>query len=302
MTYGWGSRYSLFTHLAHLICTVLVTGLVVFVACVCVWYNFAGGGWRGAVSVNGATYLYPYGLSLGVGSCLGSPEVTLLRETDHDVQIKVVAFTRPFHGGLECAEGVAVRLQEPLGDRIVVDGHTGQRVKIRKVRPSSAQPSPDWRVTEAPGWPSQPGLSLQLPTGWELNELQGIDSHVGEVTGDGVRLTLDYGVFPWSLNPARYPAHTYIVAYQRVGGFDATLFISMTPGEGFTGVYFPDLGGLSLHLVGEDLTPCQQETAIALFRSIRLLGHNAEDAGDAGAHKPGAPSQIDDLMVMRGRE
>ena len=289
--------------LGHLICTVVVTGLVVFVACVCFWYNFAGGGWRGAVTVDGATYLYPYGLSLGVGSCLGGPEVTLLRETDDDVQVKVVAFTRPFHGGRACAEGVAVRLQEPLGDRIVVDGHTGQRVNLRGVRPSSVQPAPDWRVVGAPGRPSQPGLSLQLPPGWELNELQGIDSHVGEVTGDGARLAFDYSVFPWSLDQVGYPAHTYIVAYQRVGGFDATLFISTTPGEGFTGVYFPDLGGLSFHLVGEDLTPEQQEIAIAIFRSIRLPGNEGGDAGDAGTHKPGAPQQqIYELIVMRGPE
>ena len=72
--------------------------------------------------------------------------------------------------------------------------------------------------------------------------------------------------------PGGYPAHSYIVADQRVGGFDATLFISTTPGEGLTGVYFPDLGGLSLHLVGEGLTPEQQETAIAVFRSIHLSG------------------------------
>ena len=289
--------------LGHLICTVVVTGLVVFVACVCFWYNFAGGGWRGAVTVDGATYLYPYGLSLGVGSCLGSPEVSLLRETDVDVQIKVIAFSTPFHGGRDCAEGVAVRLQEPLGDRIVVDGHTGQRVNLRGVRPSSVQPAPDWRVVGAPGRPGQPVLSLQMPPGWELNELQGIDSPVGEVTGDGARLTFDYRVFPWSLDPAGYPAHTYIVAYQRVGGFDATLFISTTPGEGFTGVYFPDLGGLSFHLVGEDLTPEQQETAIAIFRSMRLLGHETEGAGDAGAHKPGAPPlQIYELIVVRGPE
>ena len=297
MTYGWGSRYSLLTHPGHLICTVMVTGLVVFAASFCVLYSFGGGGWRGAVTVDGATYLYPYGLSLGVGSCLGSPEVSLLRETDVDVQIKVIAFSTPFHGGRSCRDGVVVRLQEPLGDRIVVDGHTGQRVNIREVRPSSARPPPGWRVVEAPGWPSQPGLSLQLPPGWELNEIQGIDSHVGELTGDGARLAFDYSVFPWSLDQAGYPAHTYIVAYQRVGGFDATLFISTTPGEGFTGVYFPDLGGLNFHLVGEDLTPEQQETALAVFRGIRLLG---QEAGDSGTRRHTPPPEIDDYIGFRG--
>ena len=88
MTLGWGSRYSLFTRLGLLICTVLVTGLVVFVACVWVWYNFAGGGWRSAVTVNGATYRYPDRLALNVASCHAGPEVSLLRETDHEVEVK----------------------------------------------------------------------------------------------------------------------------------------------------------------------------------------------------------------------
>ena len=120
MKFGWGSRYSLFTHMGHLICTVLVTGLVVFVACVCAWYNFAGGGWRGAVTVPRASYGYapenPYGLGLSVSSCLGDPKVTQVRETEHEVEVKAIAFTRPFHGGMDCADGAAVQLREPLGE------------------------------------------------------------------------------------------------------------------------------------------------------------------------------------------
>ena len=34
----------------------------------------------------------------------------------------------------------------------------------------------DWTLIEAYGWPG--GFSLRLPEGWQLNELQGIDSYV----------------------------------------------------------------------------------------------------------------------------
>ena len=51
-----------------------------------------------------------------------------------------------------------------------------------------AEPSSDWRFLEVPAWEGVPGFSLRLPPGWKLNELQGIDSYVGEVVGDGVRL------------------------------------------------------------------------------------------------------------------
>ena len=136
---------------------------------------------------------------------------------------------------------------------------------------ADARPSPDWRVGEAQGWPSQPGFSLRLPPRWEFKELQGIDSYVGEVIGDGVRLTFDYGGFSWSLDPADDPAHTYTVAYENIGVVEAKLLISMDAGSGYTGVYFANLGGPSLNLVGEGLTPEQQQTVIAVFRSIRLL-------------------------------
>ena len=142
---------------------------------------------------------------------------------------------------------------------------------------TDARPSPDWRIVEAPGWPSQPGFSLQLPPGWELKELQGIDSYVGEVTGDGVRLTFDYGGFSWGLDPSDDPAHTYSVVYEAIDGVEAKLLISMEVGSGYTGVYFANLGGPSLNLVGEGLTPEQQQTAIAVFRSIRLSSREALD-------------------------
>ena len=62
-----------------------------------------------------------------------------------------------------------------------------------------------WNEVEALGYPSQPGFALKLPEGWELRELQGIDSYVGEIVGDGARLHFDYGSYSWSLNPADDP-------------------------------------------------------------------------------------------------
>ena len=78
---------------------------------------------------------------------------------------------------------------------------------------------------EAPGWSDQPGFSLLLPPGWALNELQGIDSYVGEVTGDGVRLMLDYGSYSWGLNPEDEPEHEYLVSYEDIGGLRAKLLL-----------------------------------------------------------------------------
>lgn len=38
-------------------------------------------------------------------------------------------------------------------------------------------------------------FTVQLPDGWVFKRLQGIDSYVGEFTGDGVTLRFDYGIY-----------------------------------------------------------------------------------------------------------
>ena len=56
-----------------------------------------------------------------------------LRETDVDVRIKVLVDIHPFlKGGQDCQDLVEVQLQEPLGERDVVDWRSGQTVSIRK--------------------------------------------------------------------------------------------------------------------------------------------------------------------------
>ena len=133
MTSSSGSRGFLSGRLGPIIVAVVVTGLVVFVACFAVWLNLGGGAWRSEVRVMEAVLLAPQRLDLGVASCNGAPRVSL-RETDVDVQVKVIAFSTPFHGGNDCDDHVDVYLREPLGDRVVVDRHTGQLVSVRTDR------------------------------------------------------------------------------------------------------------------------------------------------------------------------
>ena len=141
-----------------------------------------------------------------------------------------------------------------------------------------AQVGPDWTRVVAPGWPDQGGFSLMLPPGWVLEELQGIDSYVGEVSGDGMTLMFDYGRYSWGLNPGDEPEHEYLVAYEDIGGRRAKLLIdqqaslSTATYEAATAVYFGDLGGRNaLILDGRGLNPEQQRIAVAIFRGIRLL-------------------------------
>ncbi len=136
MTNGSDSRGFLSGRVGPVIVAVVVTGVVVFVACFMVWHNLGGGAWRSEVRVMEAHLLdpdRPDRLTLDVASCNGAPRVSF-RKTDVDVQVKVIAFSTPFHGGGDCGDRVDVYLLEPLGDRVVVDMHTGQVVSVRTDR------------------------------------------------------------------------------------------------------------------------------------------------------------------------
>jgi len=146
---------------------------------------------------------------------------------------------------------------------------------------ADASPSPSWELVRVPGWASQPEFYLHLPPGWRWKEGQGLDSYVGEVTGDGIQLIFDYGGFSWTLDPRDDPEHDYAVVHEDIGGFEAKLLISLDDHAGYTGVYFlipvlrisdKDRGYISLNLVGEGLSREEQHTAISVFRGIRFLG------------------------------
>ncbi len=140
-----------------------------------------------------------------------------------------------------------------------------------EILPDAVTPT-EWTRVDLPGWENQPGFSISLPPGWRVNERQGIDSYVGEVVGDGVRLHFDYGAYSWNLDPADDPAREYEQSDEEIGGVEAKVVMPKEGQGGFTGVYFQDLDSVQLNLVGEDLTGEQQRTAMAIFRSVRSLG------------------------------
>ena len=170
-----GARELLRRHPALLM--VAVIGLLVFVGC----GGDAGPGEVREVSVMEAELRSPDRLTLIVASCNKDPEVSLLRETDVDVQVRVTAFFTPSLSVQECQDAVDLQLQEPLGDRVLVDDHTGQIVAVRTLGlPDSSseqftdeQPPPEMAPPEIDDPPSsaeledlqsaadQKGISLQ---------------------------------------------------------------------------------------------------------------------------------------------
>lgn len=64
-------------------------------------------------------------------ACNGNPELAYVRETDVDVEVMVSADSHPFSGGSDdCGAIVEVQLQKPLGDRVLIDKHSGQTLRV----------------------------------------------------------------------------------------------------------------------------------------------------------------------------
>ena len=97
--------------------------------------------WRSEVPVMEIVTRSPNEITLIVASCNRDPQVSMLRETNVEVEVRVVADSNAFMRGWDdCQDLVDVQLREPLGDRTVVNKHYGI-FDIRNVtRPKSFFP------------------------------------------------------------------------------------------------------------------------------------------------------------------
>ena len=164
----------------------------------------------------------------------------------------------------------------------------------------------EWELVEASDWTG--GVSLRLPPGWQLNELQGWDSYVGEIVGGGARLGFDFGWYSRPLVEDDDPK--YIVTYEEIGGLRAKLVLPRGEREGLMiGVYFEDFDSdlaipsqNRLQMSGLGLTPYQRETTLAIFRTIRPLASDSQPIGpdDEGTGEPDfgedGPSSYEDWL------
>jgi hypothetical protein len=159
-----------------------------------------------------------------------------------------------------------------------------------------ASNSGEWQLAKADGWDGGEGFSLRLPPGWELHELQGIDSYVGEIVGDDVRLIFDYGSYSDTLAPEDDPGHEVI--FEDVGGLEAKLVRPSAGSDGITGVYFADINGRRLSIAGGNLTQEQQDTAFAMFRTIEALPPSVGGPSTDTA-SPYSPTPLPSLDMFR---
>jgi hypothetical protein len=113
----------------RLLVAILVLGMIALAG----WLFLGGFTLRNEVSVVEAELHSSDRLALVADSCNGDCEVSQLRETGEDAQVEVVASSPFLGGGEDCFDVVEVQLREPLGDRAVIDLHTGESVSVSRL-------------------------------------------------------------------------------------------------------------------------------------------------------------------------
>ncbi len=123
---GWPGR--------QIFAAALVTALLVIAACIYVWIDLGGGAMYGEARVKEAEFHPPETLKLILDSCYEFPRsVSTAWQPSSELKVKVLAFST-FPRSMGCQDFVEIQLTVPLGDRTVIDGHTGQSVSVRTVR------------------------------------------------------------------------------------------------------------------------------------------------------------------------
>ena len=109
----------------------IIVPLVLVIALVVGWRILQGLTVRNAVDIVEAELRDDGLLVLEVDSCNGDPAASVLEQNDQ-VRVEVVASTTPYRGGQDCLDIVEIALQEPLGERALVDAHTDDEVSVRR--------------------------------------------------------------------------------------------------------------------------------------------------------------------------
>lgn len=91
---------------------------------------------RGPVRLTTALAVGPAELELEVPSCNGHAEVTELRESDAEVVVEVTSTT--YREGDDCLDSIRVTLEQPLGDRRLVDATSGDEIAVDDARAPGA--------------------------------------------------------------------------------------------------------------------------------------------------------------------
>lgn len=121
----------------------------------------------------------------------------------------------------------------------------------------------DWAMLD------QGDFTLYAPAGWTHTSEQGIDSAVGNFSGDGIILRYDYGNYSGFLDNGTEDA--YDVTEETINGFEAKIATPKTTGEGRTVLFFENIRETArFSMSADDLNTEQEALALQIFHTIQF--------------------------------
>ena len=144
-------------------------------------------------------------------------------------------------------------------------------------------PGPDWQ--RVPARSDFPSFTIMIPPGWQTTDLQGIDTLVGRISGDGIVLQYDFGGYagvpyePHSQMREHRHDPPHVIWEERVGNKLFWLVRPVSPEQNpsaVTGVFaFLPVGATdrpraTMSVAAYGLDGDQQELVLAMLRTIEL--------------------------------
>ena len=113
-------------------------------------------------------------------------------------------------------------------------------------------------------------FTIQTPSAWTLEELQGYDSSVKQITiNDTEKISIDVGWYADNLN---VDPVTHEITTKTIDNFNAKIVRPINFNEGITGVYFEtiDLAGTKLHMSGTNLSAMNQRIFLNAIETLNF--------------------------------
>ena len=225
---------------------------------------------------------------MGPNSCAESVELKRVTETGPALALASLSRVSSVVVAVAVAVLIASACGNPGSTTVLQGDHTPSELPVLNV-------PEDWQLVEVLGWPSFRGFSLYLPPGWAFPEPGLSDVYSRRFEGDGTRLSLLYGGAPRgdvvASDDYADQVALHFISYEDIGGHSARLVRPRGGAGRFTSVYIEDRPNISI--AATDLSQAQQETAFAIFRSIRDLGGVLEIhvtlEGSFAERPPGSP-------------
>jgi len=118
---------------------------------------------------------------------------------------------------------------------------------------------------------------FQFPLGFSLVPGNGIDSYIGNINGNGISLSFDYGAY--TIPSSNLPASEYEVVEDEIGGNFRQIVKPFDSQNNFTKIYMYSysaaLDDPSFHsrltLRVKNITPAEQEMIIDVFNAVEIV-------------------------------